>query len=940
MKKKIMTTAITALMLISLISVFQVAPVSASDSVVPDRVTAITRTADRLVALQSPIDNGWDWKVTDRTAHTDGPSAYNLYGVTALGLIDAYELTATQSYLGAAKLVADMMESYDTDYKAFKEADPLGWGFGHSFDLRFLMSYAEASEDTNYSDFAKGYWAWVKARELTPPAVNVYADGKQEEFYQFYVQYYSHGFAAWGTGDFGLAALAMGDTPWADNMATVLAGHLYEIAETDECRFIGWGKALEFLNAVDSTAYSTQIASLIESLTTSQNDDGSWGTGQNTEGYAQDAAYAIMGLTAVGGVDAIAAAQDGADWLVTNQGYGAIEGGWNNSIDSIEYSETDSEALQALASVPAPVTIGEKGYYSIQSAIDSANPGDTIEAAAGTYDEQVVINDSLTLQGAGDTTVIQPSSESKLTSLYILGTQDGAYWNGRKLASIISVDDAGSVTVKDLKVDGAKINSAPAGTHYIVGISYGETAGTIDDVTVVNMDTTPVTAGDRTYGIWLDAVGDTALSVEVKNSIITIYNKNGINARGAKLTADIHHNTVTGPGESPCVPNGILLINGAKGTVSSNTITSHGYTDIEWTACGIATWDVAGVMLENNTISDSGSGIGLSGESGVSGTTGTIIQNNTITGAERGIYLECPDTTNNIITSNDLSGNDYGIYLGGPDSPTYDAGEEVGLGNEAHNNDIVGNTEYGVANFNPDISFDATYNYWGHPSGPGRDKGKGKGKGPGRGDRVSENVRYQPWLTKPFQTVLEKHVGHYGFEGAHLGKGWNTLSVPIYLDNNAWEGIAAYLDENIAYRFDASTQAWELMTTNSKLDPLDAIYIRMNSENSVPLVVSVSITNPPVKELKRGWNLIGLAAWEVENMSVDRALVSVELTPDGNRGYTIVVSSSLNQEYWAYTIDQTKKQLMYKNEAYWVYMENPDNLAGFSSTPLPFWEPE
>jgi hypothetical protein len=312
-----------------------------------DRVTAITNAADRLVALQSTEtlglldspDYGWDWIVTGLTEHSASPSGANLYGVTALGLIDAYEETGDTAYFTAAEKTADHLKTLSRATDSTVRIQ--------SFDYRFLVEFSALSEDDSYEAHAVSEWDWVKTN-----VVYYYADGKQENIYNFYYTHAGHGFAAWQAGDAGLAALAMGDTSWASNMAIVLAGHLDEITDTDIYRFIGWGHALEFLNAVDSVAYSTQITSLISNLTDSQNADGSW-PGTAAQGTVQNTAYAVMGLAAVGEGDTMAKARKGANWLVTNQiSTGGSIGGWIET-DSQEYSENDSEALQALASVPA-----------------------------------------------------------------------------------------------------------------------------------------------------------------------------------------------------------------------------------------------------------------------------------------------------------------------------------------------------------------------------------------------------------------------------------------------------------------------------------------------------------------------------------------------------------------------------------------------------------
>jgi len=57
---------------------------------------------------------------------------------------------------------------------------------------------------------------------------------------------------------------------------------------------------------------------------------------------------------------------------------------------------------------------------------------------------------------------------------------------------------------------------------------------------------------------------------------------------------------------------------------------------------------------------------------------------------------------------------------------------------EAHFNNIVGNTDYGVRNDGGETVY-ATHNWWGDATGP-------SGFGPGDGDAVSSNVNFEPWL--------------------------------------------------------------------------------------------------------------------------------------------------------------------------------------------------
>ncbi|HBV01452.1 MAG TPA: hypothetical protein DEF00_03620 [Candidatus Taylorbacteria bacterium] len=427
--------------------------------------------------------------------------------------------------------------------------------------------------------------------------------------------------------------------------------------------------------------------------------------------------------------------------------------------------------------------VGVGAYTTIQGAVDAANSGDTIQICAGTYDEQVVIDgEDLTLQGVGDTTIVRPSASATLSTLYTYPA--GTFWPGTVMASIILVKDTGATTIKDLKVDGVNVTTVPAGASRVAGILYGESAGVIDNATV----TTMVVDGyaTRSYGIDLSAVG-TARSVEVKNSDITNWSRNGIQAQGASLTADIHDNTLVGPDDvfvGAAVPNGILFIHGVGGNATGNIISALHHSLSGSRSAGILFYDplTPGIVAEDNDISDTDDGVNVAHNS-----NDVIVRNNNLhDNLEVGIHLE-DGATNATITGNTITGNLMaGIrFAGAADAPFPDT--PPGIGNIANRNNISGNT-VGVLNYDvtPQI-FDATCNWWGNASGPGP-------VGPGTGDNVSTNVDFSTWLTTPdlngpcngplpdVTVTIIKYI-----EGVHATAGnVNSTSFPM---QSSWDAV-------------------------------------------------------------------------------------------------------------------------------------------------------
>jgi hypothetical protein len=384
-----------------------------------------------------------------------------------------------------------------------------------------------------------------------------------------------------------------------------------------------------------------------------------------------------------------------------------------------------------------PGTTQGSSWQHIQYAVKHAVAGAIIMVAAGTYPEQVVINQSLTLEGAGDSTIIEPG-HGNVTQVY---TIHGGTWNGFNLASIIIVQNVttGTVTIRNLQVNGINVNvTGLAYSHcYPVGITYGESSGTVQNVKVVNMNTTSYV--DRSYGIWLNAFVNT-VSDAIQNCTIEGYYRNGIMTTGDTLTFDINGNVVTGPGLlGPAqLPNGICIADNSGGAVCYNTITNNHYNYINasqypYLSIGIIGWnEKEGTTIHDNKIHDN--------DEGIAPTSGDSIYNNQIYNNEWfGIELEEGAADNNI-RFNNIVNNGYGIHLLGPGSIWYTGpGDEPGTGNVASFNNITGNTMGGVQNWDTTQTFNAENNWWGSNSGPGP-------IGPGTGDKVSSNVTYTPWL--------------------------------------------------------------------------------------------------------------------------------------------------------------------------------------------------
>ena len=192
------------------------------------------------------------------------------------------------------------------------------------------------------------------------------------------------------------------------------------------------------------------------------------------------------------------------------------------------------------------------------------------------------------------------------------------------------------------------------------------------------------------------------------------------------------------------------------------------------------------------------------------------------------------------------------------------------------------------------------------------------------------------------------------FQHTTIPEGWSTFSIPITAEQSTTNG-RFYATANLgtaaqnglvdpdkvkqAFKFNAATQLFELIvideaSNNTPLLPTEALYVESESAHDATLIYEDGQSGPPSQELFARWNLVGLAVpLGQTTMDAKQALISVEEAPDGDTGYTIVVSPSINPDPFILTKPLTTQNLTV-SRGYWVFMENGDFLAGFSTTPV------
>lgn len=223
-------------------------------------------------------------------------------------------------------------------------------------------------------------------------------------------------------------------------------------------------------------------------------------------------------------------------------------------------------------------------FPTIQDAIDAASDGDTIQVLKGSYTEQLTINKSLTLIGAGAKSTI-------INAPAVLDTDVLGH------TYIVGINNAAKVAMKGFTING------PAGTSCVDLVGFS-----VQQDSTLKLDSSAI-KGCTQNAVWVGAPpfipgGPQVGHASISKTFVTDYRDHGLFALGSETTLTVTRSEVVGVAEESVGQIGILVVDGAKGIILNNKVSGNICNN---PACGpdyLSQFQAFGIAVESGTISN------------------------------------------------------------------------------------------------------------------------------------------------------------------------------------------------------------------------------------------------------------------------------------------------------------------------------------------------
>lgn len=366
---------------------------------------------------------------------------------------------------------------------------------------------------------------------------------------------------------------------------------------------------------------------------------------------------------------------------------GGWSGGFDGNVDNLVVKRTGQEVdiYDFEPYLPVHNITQNTRHASIQLGVNAANVGDVLEIDPGTYAENVVVDKSLTLRGAGQgdnpavDTILDGSTltgmgirlNNNVTNVTIENMRIVNYGGVNPSAGIYGNLSNHNLTIQNVTVKG----NGPGFISASGGIVLN---GPIDNVLINNV--TAHNNWGRGIVIWNGLKTKiTITNNDVRNNICCGIELQDGTASGVTLTG----NTIVGNADSGMAAVG-LTSGAGPNRIANNTITDNGRFGIEIklpNGTGAATGD-GSIVVENNTVSLTSTPTDLRDWAGIAVfrrgwqpgnadiPTGVIVRNNTVSGYQQtnvgsfsdgfGIVVEGLSIQ---VLNNTLQNNDVGVQI-------------------------------------------------------------------------------------------------------------------------------------------------------------------------------------------------------------------------------------------------------------------------------------